>query len=65
MGAESLGRHQLNWALERFFQEEGDPHEVVKALPTRIELQQKIDIARWHLFFADKRAEQAQAFDSE
>src|SRR5262249_17027563 len=65
VGAQALGREQLDSSLQQFFEEEDEAHEVVEALFLPPELDQEVDVAVCNRLPAREGAEETELLDAQ
>src|SRR5947209_2566139 len=63
VGAQALGRDELDSPAEEVFHEEGERHEVVEGLLIPLEPDEEVHVALCPLLAASERAEETERFD--
>ena len=65
MGAQALGRHQLDPTPQKIFKEEGEVHETVKSVFIRHKLNEYVYVAGRGMLPGEERPEQAKSLDAQ
>jgi len=65
MGAQALGRHQLDMTPQKIFEKKGKVHETVKGVSVRHKLNEYVYVAGRGMLPGEERPEQAKSLDAQ